>query len=99
MAICEACGREMRDSVGCTVARITYSDGVFERFRVGDERPRMQRKGENCGDCAARGGQFHHPGCDLERCPNCGGQLIMCSCGDRLWEDGVISGGYWGEAY
>ena len=94
MAICEACGQEMYDHVGCTVTRITYSDGVCERVRVGDERPRRHLKGEICGDCAAPSGQFHHPGCDEERCPRCEEQLIMCGCGERLWEDGVLSGGY-----
>lgn len=33
-----------------------------------------------CHDCGAREGEFHKPGCDMERCPFCGGQLISCEC-------------------
>ena len=30
--------------------------------------------------CRARPGHYHHVGCDAERCPVCGGQLISCDC-------------------
>jgi hypothetical protein len=33
-----------------------------------------------CPDCCARPGQLHTPGCDCERCPRCGGQIIWCGC-------------------
>jgi len=33
-----------------------------------------------CHDCCTPAGGFHHPGCDMERCPKCGGQLITCGC-------------------
>ena len=33
-----------------------------------------------CGDCGAHEGQIHEYGCDMERCPFCGGQLITCDC-------------------
>ena len=35
---------------------------------------------EECHDCGVSEGQIHHDGCDMERCPFCGRQLISCSC-------------------
>lgn len=34
----------------------------------------------NCSDCMAAPGEFHEHGCDVERCPRCGGQMISCNC-------------------
>ncbi|HEX2767478.1 MAG TPA: hypothetical protein VHR55_12685 [Candidatus Limnocylindria bacterium] len=33
-----------------------------------------------CHDCSARKGQLHVPGCDVEQCPRCQGQMISCPC-------------------
>lgn len=33
-----------------------------------------------CHDCGIAPGGFHHPGCDIEICPRCKGQLISCDC-------------------
>jgi hypothetical protein len=40
----------------------------------------MVVKRERCGDCHALEGEYHELGCDLERCPFCGDQLISCDC-------------------
>lgn len=31
-----------------------------------------------CHDCNVKEGEIHEPGCDMETCPICGGQLISC---------------------
>jgi len=33
-----------------------------------------------CHDCGCEEGQLHKLGCDMERCPFCGHQLISCDC-------------------
>lgn len=53
----------------------------------GEQRPRIPYVqpffGENykyCHDCGVTELRYHHPGCDMERCINCDGQLISCEC-------------------
>lgn len=38
---------------------------------------------KDCHDCAAKPGELHHLGCDVERCHRCGYQLISCDCWDE----------------
>ena len=33
-----------------------------------------------CDDCGAERGEYHHPGCEWEECPRCGGQYLSCGC-------------------
>ena len=79
MAKCEACGKEMLEADGCDYKFVLTPDGKkYERKRVGEEgyiKPDCR-----CGDCGAKYGFYHHPYCDIEPCPVCGGQLLSCFC-------------------
>ena len=79
MAKCQACGREMLKAKGCTFKYVHTMDGkYYKRYRVGEEGWISHE--ERCGDCGALYGNYHHPGCDIEKCPICGGQLLSCFC-------------------
>jgi len=76
---CKDCGREMLTAAGCEFTHLVYE---------GDRTPVKRRPvspdwcGPNgrCHDCGAKAGRTHHFGCDVERCPKCGGQIISCDC-------------------
>lgn len=71
MAACPECHQEMTAGVACTVPTYEIKGAVYERVPNGDY---------SCHDCRAPSFTLHHPGCDDERCPRCGGQSIGCNC-------------------
>lgn len=79
MAVCSWCQGEMETVISCTVDAFHRDGRRFEMISCGDE-PGRQMGGERCGDCGVMRGGWHHLGCDLQRCPACGGQLLSCGC-------------------
>jgi hypothetical protein len=52
----------------------------------------------HCGDCGAKPGEHHTPGCDMERCPACGGQAITCGCTESITDGIPWTGEFFGSA-
>lgn len=48
-----------------------------------------------CPDCRATVGSVHKEGCDVERCPLCGGQRISCDCLEKKRTVALPWSGYW----
>lgn len=61
------------DIAGKPFARIRYGN-ESEDWGGADVGP--------CHDCGVVKGELHRWGCDVERCPACGGQVIFCECDD-----------------
>jgi hypothetical protein len=69
---------QLREAQLLTIVR---PNGVeMPRVRYGDEPDDWGADRGPCHDCAAIKGEFHGPGCDVERCPSCGGQIYGCDC-------------------
>jgi hypothetical protein len=62
--------------------RIVKPNGVeMPRVAYGSERSDWGANERPCHDCAVIKGELHVEGCDVERCPACGGQLWFgCEC-------------------
>ena len=84
---CEYCHHEMTTATSCIT--VPFDDGTVPQ-PYGVEQPGTLRwpavsnpylpePNERCMDCGVMPGGFHHPGCDCETCPICGGR-VMGAC-------------------
>lgn len=89
MAICNWCEKEMSGNEGadsCIANNfVLFPDG--EKLLPIPYDPDYGDEDQRCHDCNIKRGGFHHPGCDMERCPKCFCQLISCGCLDEEDEE------------
>ncbi|MFB6096592.1 MAG: hypothetical protein ABEJ74_04320 [Haloferacaceae archaeon] len=97
MPYCSLCERESAVASGCRERRLVYGvddpdelddvdpDELVEPYRYGEE-PRFEgtEARGTCPECDVAVGEYHHPFCRIERCPECGEQLQFCDCEPRV---------------
>lgn len=80
---CPECEQYMLVAKGCTITTLVKPNEpqTYKRIKYGKESEDYgAEEGARCHDCGAKPNNYHHLGCDVERCPICGHQLISCDC-------------------
>lgn len=89
MAICDFCKQDMSHNDSCICVPIKIDSVDYIPIKYGDEGDDWFDSSIRCHDCNVVKGSYHHSGCDVERCPKCGGQLITCDCNSELHGDSI----------
>jgi hypothetical protein len=80
------------------IEEVEIEHGKHRRIAYGDEthwdEMATLAAANPCHDCGATKGQLHVPGCDVEQCPRCKGQMLSCPCEvtDKFEDEGSDSG-------
>jgi hypothetical protein len=75
VATCTHCGREIFGADSCDPLPLVRGGTEYRQVphRPGDT-------GSPCPGCGVRPGGLHHPACELECRPLCGGLVASCGC-------------------
>ena len=89
---CEFCNQpknECKQPNGCSVKGLSIEGDLHQRIPYVE--PILNAGYTYCHDCGVTELRYHHPGCDMELCPQCRGQLISCECelDDQVLEEFV----------
>jgi hypothetical protein len=68
---------KMFDRSSAKFSQLIIDGKPYNRKKYGED---GWGNGGKCHDCGAKEGEYHVIGCDVERCPKCGMQLISCDC-------------------
>src|SRR5882672_862419 len=81
-AVCVYCQRRMDVGTCSANSQATIGGTIYSTIPYGDDREGWKKvkitPPDRCHDCGVRIGGYHHPGCDLDHCPVCGGQSMLC---------------------
>lgn len=66
------------------ISHYRFRESDYARVSYGRKsaEPSVESIPPNCPDCGGLVAQLHVPGCHLETCPACGGQVLICECED-----------------